>query len=104
MGGRTFFREQRPVTGQSVDEKELDAEEVLLERPFGDAPYVTQVNDVVAQLVFGQPVGREAEMGGQLPHHSKVGHLRVRDQAGKLHVLDHAFSEFGHDDILPTGL
>jgi len=76
---------------------------MLLERALGDGPHVTQMDDVIAQLTFGQPVGRDAEMGGQLPHRSEVGLLRALGEAGKLHVLDHAFSEFGHDDILQTG-
>ncbi len=61
------------------------------------------VDDVIAQLTFGEPVGREAVMGGQLPHRPEVGLLRALGVAGKLHVLDHSLSEFGHGEILQTG-
>ena len=76
---------------------------MLLERALGDAPHVTQVDEVVAQLTLVEPVGREAEMGGQLPHSSDVGLLRARGKPSELHVLDHALSEFGHGGILQTG-
>ena len=56
--GGLFFGEQRPVVGQGVDEEKLDAEEMLLERALGKAPHVTQVDEVVAQLAFGDPIGR----------------------------------------------
>jgi hypothetical protein len=98
--GGLFFREQRPVVGQRVDEEELDAEEMLLERALGDGPNLTQVHEVVAQLAFGEPIGREAEMPDQLPHNPDVRRLCPLRQAGELHVLNHAFSKFGHRNIL----
>jgi hypothetical protein len=76
---------------------------MLLERALGDGPNVTQVHEVVAQLTFGEPIGREVEMGGQLPHGSDVSRLRAWGKAGELHVFDHTVSEFGHRDILQTG-
>jgi hypothetical protein len=53
------------TVAQRVDEEELDADEMLLEHALGDAPDITQVDEVVARLAFGEPVGREPVMGGQ---------------------------------------
>ena len=74
--------------------------EVLLERPLGDVANITQVHEVVAQLAFSEPVGREAEIPGKLPHDSDVRFLGALRKAGELHVGDHALSEFGHGRIL----
>ncbi|MFH1998542.1 MAG: hypothetical protein ABIK28_02625, partial [Planctomycetota bacterium] len=66
---------------------------MLLERAFGHGPNLAQVHEVVAQLTFGDPVRREAEMGRQLPHNPNVFLLRTLRKTSELHVLDHAFSK-----------
>ena len=76
---------------------------MLLERALGKAPHVTQVDEVVAQLSLGDAIGRESEMLGQLPHRSDVGLLRALRKPRELDVLDQAFAQFGHRDILQTG-
>ena len=73
---------------------------MLLERALGDVANLMQVHEVVAQLAFGEPVGRQAEMGSQLADDSEVRILRTLRMAGELHVGDHALSEFGHGRIL----
>lgn len=76
---------------------------MLLERALGKAPHVTQVDEVVAQLAFGDPFGRQMEMPGQLPHRPDIGLLCALRKPRELNVLDHAFAQFGHGDILQTG-
>ena len=100
LGWRTFFRQERPVVAQGVDEEELDAEEVGTERALGHLANLTQVHKVVAQLAFGELVGRDAEMPGQLPDDPDVRVLCALRMARELHVLDHACPEFGHRGIL----
>ena len=54
---------------------------------------VLEVQEVVADLLLGEPVGRGVEVVGELPDGAEVGLLGALAQAGELEVLVHPLAE-----------
>jgi hypothetical protein len=69
--------------------EETDAVKGDLERGGGELLVVLEKQEVFAQLLFGELVGRPAEVRRQLPDGAEIGFLRPLAQAGQLQVLLH---------------
>jgi len=85
--------EGRPVARGGVGVEELDAAVGDHERAGGELPVVLEVEEVVADLGLGEPVGRGAEVVGELSDGAEVGLLGERAESGELQVLEHALAE-----------
>jgi hypothetical protein len=87
------FLERRPVAGCGVRVEELDAAVGDGQRCGGKLSLVLEVEEVVADLLFGEAVGRCAEVVGELPDGAKVSLLGALAERGKLEVLVHPLAE-----------
>src|SRR5206468_1652617 len=72
---RTHQIPERPVTAQSALEEELDPAQRDGEAGTGEVLHVGQVEEVLPQLFFGNPVRRPVEMRGELTDGVDVGRL-----------------------------
>ena len=95
-----FFREQSPVGAQRIEVEELESGKVWSKCSLGHAQVIADVKDVVLDVLLTQPIGRFLEIGGQLMDRPHILALSSFGQTCKLHILDHAASEFGHRDTL----
>jgi len=87
----------RPVPFDGVFEEKLDAAQrngAGSARPFFD---VFDVEEVVAQVFFGDLVGRFAAVLGEFTHGADVHLLRAFGIAAQLQILQHALSKLGHN-------
>ena len=85
--------ECRPVAGRGVGVEELDAAVGDHERRGGELAVVLEVEEVVADLLLAEPVGRGVEVVGELPDGAEVGLLGALAEAGQLQVLEHPLAE-----------
>src|SRR5262249_37506308 len=93
--------EGRPVTGRGVGIEELDGAVSDHERPGGELAVVLEVEEVIAELMLAEPIGRGVEVVGELPDRAEVGLLGTLAQAGELKVLEHPLAECrGHVLVL----
>ena len=59
------------------------------------------MEEVVADLLLAEPVGRGVEVVGELPDGAEVGLLGALAEAGQLEVLEHPLAECrGHVQVL----
>ena len=59
------------------------------------------MEEVVADLLLAEPVGRGVEVVGELPDGAEVGLLGALAEAGQLEVLEHPLAECrGHVRVL----
>src|SRR3954454_11047335 len=72
----------RPVAGRGLGIEELDAAVGDHERPGGELPVVLEMEEVVADLMLAQTVGRSVEVIGELPDGAEVGLLSVFAESG----------------------
>jgi hypothetical protein len=72
-----------------VGVEKLDAAVGDCQRCGGKLAIVLEVEQVLTNLLFGEPVGPCAEVIGELPHGAEVGLLGALTQAGELKVLLH---------------
>ena len=92
--------EGRPVAGRGVGIEELDAAVGDAQRAGGELLVVLEVEEVVADLLLAEPVGRGVEVVGELPDGAEVGLLGALAQAGELEVLVHPLAECrGHESV-----
>ena len=82
-----------PVARGGVGIEELDAAVGDAERGGGELAVVLEVEEVVADLLLGEAVGRGVEVVGELPDGAEVGLLGAVGEAGELEVLEHALTE-----------
>ena len=88
--------EHGPVAAKRLLVEELDAAQGLREAARGDLPDVGQVQQVVADLLLGDPVGRDPVEPGQLGDGVEVGLDRAVRVAAKLQVFRHASAKRCH--------
>ena len=87
--------------GGGVGIEELDAAVGDPERPRGELPVVLEVEEVIADLMLAESVGRGVEVVGELPDGAEVGLLGALAEAGQLKVLEHPLAECrGHVMVL----
>ena len=97
--------EGRPVAGSGVGIEELDAAVGDAERGGGELAVVLEVEEVVADLLLAEPVGRGVEVVGELPDGAEVGLLGALAEPGELEVLSHPLAECrGHVEVLWQGV
>jgi len=89
--------ESGPLAAQGFLKEELDA--AYRDGAGGALPFfdVLHVEEVVAQLFFGDLIRGIVVMLGELADRAQIQLLRAFGVAVKLHILQHAGSEFGHD-------
>ncbi len=75
--------------------EELDAAVGDAEGGGGEVAVVLEVEEVVADLLLGEPVGRGVEVVGELPDGAEVSVLGALAEAGELEVLEHPLTERG---------
>jgi hypothetical protein len=93
--------ERRPVTGRGVGIEELDAARGDSQRRGGEFPIVLEMEEIVADLLLAESVGRGVEVSGELPDGAEVGLLGTLAQSGQLEVLAHPLVECrGHLKVL----
>src|SRR5690348_15914923 len=96
FGGRILFSpEQRRVALQRPTIEELDAAVVGLEGAECYAP-LTQAEEIDANLILAQFVGRAAVVRGQVTNPVNVDGLGSRRQSGGPHVFDHSLTQRYH--------
>lgn len=88
--------EQVPLLRERLFEEELDAAQGDGEAGTGVVFYVCEVEEVGAQILFGEKVGRLVEVGGECPDGMQVRLLGPCGEAPKLHILGHALSKRRH--------
>jgi hypothetical protein len=103
--GDAHALERLPLTRLGVSEEEPDAVERHADGRRGKSGLVLEVEEVVAELGFGELVGRTAEVPGELAYFAEAGLLGAEAEAGKLQVLAHALTEGrgpgrGHEKLL----
>ena len=104
MGIITFNRdglqlalESGPVTRRRVGIEEPDAAASDDQRGRGELAVVLEVQQIVADLLLGEPVRWGVEVVGQLPDGAEIGLLSTLAQTGELEVLEHPLTEWrGH--------
>jgi len=64
---------------------------------------VGKVEEVLAEVVLGELVGRAVEVPGQLPDGVDVGLLRPCRESAELHVFEHAVAKWRHGVPFPGG-
>ena len=90
-----------PVARRGAGVEELDAAAGDDERGGGELAVVLEVQEVVAELLLGEPVGRRVEVVGELPDGAEVGLLGAFAEPGELEVLVHPPTERGgHGKVL----
>src|SRR5882672_4178935 len=72
--------------------EKLNAILIVMERSARD-PAVTQRDQVGANLLLAQRIGRAPIMRGQPAHRGDVASLRPQPQPPQLHVFDHALTQ-----------
>jgi hypothetical protein len=82
-----------PVSRCGVRIEELDAAVSDAEGSGGEVAVVLEVEEVVADLLFGESVGRSVEVIGEHPDGAEVGVLSALAQAGELEVVGQALTE-----------
>ena len=76
------------------EEAELEPSQDGCEGAFGNAQVVSDIEDVVLDLAFGELVRGEHVVGGQLAHGPQVEPSGLVGEPGEFHVPAHASSEF----------
>src|SRR5262249_58165159 len=67
----------------------------------GELGVVLEVEEVMAELMLTEPIGRGVEVVGELSDRAEVGLLGALTQAGELKVLEHPLAECrGHVLVL----
>ena len=91
----------RPVTRRGVGIEEPDAAASDDQRGRGELAVVLEVQQIVADLLLGEPVRWGVEVVGQLPDGAEIGLLSTLAQTGELEVLEHPLMEWrGHVLVL----
>jgi hypothetical protein len=90
--------------------EELDAAVGDHERRGGELLVVLEVEEVIADLMLAESVGRGVEVVGELPDSAEVSLLGALAEAGQLKVLEHPLAECrrlaecrGHLKVLSQG-
>ena len=97
--------EGRPIAGDGVRIEELDTAVGDAEGSGGELAVVLEVEEVVAELLLAEPVGRGMEVVGELPDGAEVRLLGALGEPGELEVVEHALTERrGHDEVLWQGV
>ena len=95
----------RPIAWDGVRREELDAAVGDAEGSGGEVAVVLEVEEVVAELGFGEAVGRGVEVVGELSDGAEVGLLSALGESGELEVVGHALTERrGHVEVLWQGV
>ena len=61
------------------------------------------MEEVLAEVVLGEPIGRRVEVSGELPDGVDVGLLGARRESAELHVFEHALAQWRHGVPFPGG-
>jgi hypothetical protein len=85
--------EGRPITGNGVRIEELDSAVCDAEGRGGEVAVVLEVEEIVAELGFGEAIGWGAEVVGELSDGAEVGVLGAVAEPGELEVVEHALTE-----------
>jgi hypothetical protein len=102
--------EEGPLTRGDAAIEEADAVEGEAERGGCPALLVLHMEEVVAQVGFGELVGWTVEVLGQLAHGTEVGLLGALAEAGELQLGAHALALRGgadrgaHEQLLSQGV
>jgi hypothetical protein len=81
--------------------EELDAAVGDAQRGGGELAVVLEVEEVIADLLLTEPVGRCVEAVGELPDGAEVSLLGAFAEASQLEVLEHPLAECrGHLKVL----
>jgi hypothetical protein len=73
--------------------EELDAAVGDAEGGGGEVAVVLEVEEIVADLRFGEPVGRGVEVVGEPADGAEIGVLSAGGESSELEVLGHALTE-----------
>lgn len=95
-----FFCEQIPVSSQGAIKEKLDAMILDLKRSPCDRFFLVEINQVLPELIFCDPVGRDRKILCELPDSPDVFFLGAGTESRQIHVIDHAFAQFAHSGIL----
>ena len=82
-----------PVARDGVGEEEEDAAGGDLQRAGGVVAFVLEVEQVLAELLLGDLIGRLVEVGGEPPDDAEVSPLSSLSEPGELKILAHALAE-----------
>ncbi len=95
--------QQLPLAAQAALVEELDAAQRDGETGPGEVLDIGEVEEVLAEIVLGEPIGRRVEVSGELPDGVGVGLLGARREPAELHVLEHALAKWRHGVPFPGG-
>ena len=84
LPGRSHELEELPLPAQRALVEELDPAQRDGETRGGEVLNVREVEEVLAELVFPEPVGRSVEVGGELVDGANVGLLRALGETVEL--------------------
>jgi hypothetical protein len=105
LPGDAEASEGGPVSGCGVSIEELDAAVSDAEGSGGEVPLVLEVEEVLADRLFGELVGWGAEVIGEHPDGAEVGVPSAGRESGELEVVGQAEAEFGvHVKVLWSGM
>jgi hypothetical protein len=93
LPGDTETLEGRPITRNGVRREELDPAVSDAEGRGGELADVLEVEEVVAELLFGEPVRRGLEVVGELPDGAELGLLSAFGESGELEVVEQALTQ-----------
>jgi hypothetical protein len=69
--------------------EELDATVGDVQGGGSELAVVLEMEDVLADLLFAESIGRGAQVVGQLPDGAEIGLLSAFAQTGELEILEH---------------
>ena len=82
--------ERRPIARVGVGVEELDDTVGDAEGGGRELAVILEMEEVLADLLFGESIWRDVEVVGQLPDGAKIGLLSAFAQTGELESLGHA--------------
>ena len=85
--------EGEPVAWDGIGVEEDEAAGGDLQRAGRIRPLLLEVDEVLPQFVFGDPVGRLVEVSGEMTDGAEVSFLGPLGEAGQLEVLVHALAK-----------
>jgi hypothetical protein len=99
---RVFLGEQRPIAIERPRIKEADPAVIGFEGTTRDTTFIPQMEEIGANLLLAEHVGRAHVVGGEPADCLDVHVLGPRGETSKPHVIDHTLTQRGHG-ILRSG-